>query len=137
VSEYKRCEDHLDEFCRWCYSKVIELKKDEPEDMQFAKEILKKVLPGGLGKAISEIQMAPLCPRDILALMPEFAVRLTNLLDNLCPEHAAETLEEVMPLLSGFIEVIGSAANQVAGDIAEEKQAADKHQNRIDDPNLN
>ena len=135
--EEKSCEDRLDEFYRWCHSKIMEIRKPESDSMKAAKGVLKEVLPGGLGDAINDVQIAPVCPRDMLMLMPEFAKKLMDLLDNLCPAHASDTLVEVLPLLMGFTDVLGVTANHVAQEIADEKRAAAKHQNRLDEPNLN
>lgn len=137
MSKEKSCEDCLDEFCRWCYSKVLEIKKAEPEEMKVAKDVLKHALPGGLGEAISQIQTAAISPRDILTLMPEFANKLKHLLDNLCPLHANETVSSMMPLFVGFADVIGFAANQVMNDVIEEENAAEERQRKLDETNLN
>jgi hypothetical protein len=104
----------------------MELKQPEQQAMKVAKEILKQALPGGLGEALSNLETVPMDPRDILTLMPEFANRLVKLIDGLCRHHASETLSVVMPLLSGFTEVLGEAANRAEECIAEEKAKAEK-----------
>jgi type I site-specific restriction endonuclease len=143
MDEEKSCEDHIANFCKWVYSSIFETSTTQ-ENVEIAKDILKQVLPEPLADLVDEAAvdtgMVHMDLKKIMLLMPEFATKFTETMDNICPMHKGEMIEMAKPLLDGFADVIMQFSEhgaELRNQEKEEAEEADKRFKGIDDISLN